>query len=95
MNPRVILTMFDLLKQKKWDELKVWTDLLSFYNQEGLKPFEEKGFLDSAYDHLQGLVAGFLTGSPLSRGPYLSATKNDVKVLREWMKKNTPELLKL
>ena len=95
MNPRVILMMFDLLKQKKWNELKVWTDLLSFYNKEGLKPFEEKGFLDSAYDHLQGLVAGFLTGSPLSRGPYISATEDDVKALREWMEKNTPELLQL
>ena len=95
MNPRVILTMFELLKQKKWGELKVWTDLLNFYHEEGLKPFGEKGFSDSAYDHLQGLVAGFLTGSPLSRGPYISATEDDVKALREWMEKNTPELLQL
>ena len=95
LNPRVTLMMFDLLKAKKWGELKVWTDMLHFYHVEGLKPFTEKGFLDSAYDHVQGLVAGFLTGNPWSRGPYLSATEADVKALRAWMAENTPELLQL
>ena len=95
MNPRFTLSMFDLLKQKKWKELKVSTDLLNFYHAEGLKPFTERGFMDSAYDHMQGLAAGFLTGSPLSRGPYMSATMDDVKVLRQWLQNNAPELLKL
>jgi dihydrodipicolinate synthase/N-acetylneuraminate lyase len=94
-NPRVILLMFDLLRGKKWDELKKWTDLLHFYDENGLKPFTEKGFMDSAYDHMQGLAAGFLGMNPVSRGPYISATAEDVAQLRQWMQENTPELLRL
>lgn len=95
MNPRVTLMMFGLLKAKKWDELKVWTDMLHFYHAEGLKPFAEKGFTDSAFDHMHGLVAGFLTGSCISRGPYISATTDDIKELRGWFEVNAPEYLKL
>lgn len=95
MNPRVILLMFDLLREKKWDELKKWTDLLHLYDENGLKPFTEKGFMDSAYDHMQGLAAGFLEMKPVSRGPYISATAEDVAQLRQWMQDNTPELLRL
>lgn len=95
MNPRVILLMFDLLRTKKWDGLKKWTDRLHFYEEKGLKPFTDKGFMDSAYDHLQGLVAGFLEMKPGSRAPYVSATAEDVEQHRKWMRENTPELLQL
>ncbi|MDP8285755.1 MAG: dihydrodipicolinate synthase family protein [Candidatus Electryonea clarkiae] len=95
MNPRIILHMFELLLQKKWDELKVWTDRVKFHLEVGLAPFEAKGFTDTAYDHLQGLVAGFLKMHPCSRGPYISATEEDVKILRKWLKENIPEFLDL
>ena len=95
MNPRFTLNMFELLKAKKWEHLKVFTEMLSFYFAEGLKPFFDRGYVDSALDHMQGLVAGFLTGSPLSRGPYVSATTDDVKALKQWVENNAPELLKL
>ena len=95
MNPGFTLKMFDLLKQKKWDELKKSTDLLKFYHSEGFKPFVEKDFMDSAYDHMQSQAAGFLTGNLLSRGPYISATMEDVRILRQWLENNAPELLRL
>ena len=94
LNPRVILHMFDLLKAKQWDPLRKWTDLLQRHDQ-GLAPFAARAFTDSAYDHMQGLVAGFLKMSPRSRGPYVSCTEEDVAQLRAWMQDNVPELLEL
>ena len=94
MNPRYILGMFGLLQQQRWDELAACCAVLERY-EEGLAPFAERGYTDSAYDHLQGLVAGFLELSPVSRGPYLSATEEDVQALRAWMQENVPELLEL
>jgi len=94
MNPRYILHMFDLLQKKDWDALGKCCDVIHRHD-EGIAPFTAKGFTDSAYDHLQGLVAGFLDMSPVSRGPYVSCTEEDVKELRARMEENVPELLEL
>ena len=74
MNPRILLHMFDLVLQKKWDELQPCTDLVDRLFNEGLAPFVEKGFTDTADDRLMGVATGFLTMSVRSRGPYTSAT---------------------
>ncbi len=95
MNPRIILKMFDLLKKQRWDELKVWCDKIDLLDREGLFPFEAKGFTDTAYDHLQGVVTGFLKMHPRSRGPYIAATDEDIDTLRRWLEKNLPEFLEL
>ena len=95
MNPRVLLQMFGLVQQRKWDELRPWTDMVSRLISEGLAPFTKKGFTDTAYDRLMGLASGFLAMGVWSRGPYSSATADDVRQLRAWMKANTPELLEL
>ncbi len=95
MNPRVVLHMFDLMRRQKWVELNPWTDMLDRLVREGLRPFTEKGYTDTAYDRLMGVTSGFLTMSARSRGPYLSVTDQDVQELRAWMEANTPELLKL
>jgi len=94
-NPRIILHMFELLQQKNWDALKPWTEMIRRLGEEGLQPFTEKGYTDSAYDHLQGLATGFLSMNPRSRGPYLSATEEDVQQLRAWMAAHMPEFLQL
>ena len=94
MNPRVILDMFGLLQQKNWDELAKWHQSIDRLHTEGLAPFTARGFTDTAYDHLLGRVAGFLKLHPRSRGPYLSATEEDVEELHTWMERNVPELLR-
>jgi len=94
MNPRVVLHMFKLLQCKNWDELKHWTDIVNQLISKGLAPFTEKGFTDTAYDHLMGVVAGFLVMNVRSRGPYTRATDEDIQQLRIWMETNTPDLLK-
>ena len=95
MNPRVVLHMFSLLQQEKWDELQPWTARVDRLVSEGLAPFTAKGFTDTAYDRLMAVTSGFLTMSVRSRGPYISATEADVRQLRQWMEANTPELLEL
>ena len=95
MNPRYILRMFELLQSKDWDALATCCEVVQRLDDEGLAPFAARGFTDTAYDHLQGLVAGFLEMSPVSRGPYLSCTGEDVEALRAWMAENAPELLEL
>ena len=96
MNPRVVLHMSDLLKQNKWDEMTPWTNLIVRLIDGGLKGFlSERRFTDTAFDHLMSVTTGFLTMSVRSRGPYTSATDEDVRLLRTWMETNTPELLKL
>jgi 4-hydroxy-tetrahydrodipicolinate synthase len=95
MNPRIMLNMFNLLRQKKWSELQTWTDKVDLLISTGLTPFVAKGFTDTAFDHLMGAVTGFLTMNVRSRGPYTSATEEDVLHLRQWMRDNTPELLNL
>lgn len=95
MNPRVILAMFDLLRTSQWAALQHWCDRVKLLHQQGLAPFTRKGFTDTAYDHMQGAVAGFLQMHPRSRGPYLSATEDDIQALRAWMRNHTPEFLEL
>ncbi|MFV2067892.1 MAG: dihydrodipicolinate synthase family protein [Pirellulales bacterium] len=94
MNPRVILAMFRLLQDGNWDELARWCEIVRKHHA-GLAPFAAKGFEDSAYDHLQGTVAGFLKMHPRSRGPYVCCTEEDVAQLRCWMAQHVPELLEL
>jgi hypothetical protein len=95
MNPRVLLHMFDLVVRKQWDELQPWTDRVHRLVEEGLAPFFEKGFTDTADDRLMAAASGFLTMPVRSRAPYVSATDEDVRQLRAWMAANTPELLEL
>jgi len=95
MNPRVILLMFDLMRRGEWDKLAPWDAMVNQFIDVGLAPFAAKGFTDTADDHLLGTVAGFLKMSVRSRGPYVSATDEDVRQLRTWMQGNTPELLRL
>jgi len=94
MNPRIILEIQGHLLAKRWDEVKRWCQFLDDYHV-GLAPFTERGFEDTAYDHLQGTVTGFLKMHPRSRGPYISATEEDVVAFRKWLEANAPEMLVL
>ena len=95
VNPRIILHMFALLRQSKWEELKPWTAIVDRLHGEGLALFRERGFTDTAFDRLMGVTTGFLTMDVRSRGPSPSADANDVEQLRAWMSRTAPELLDL
>ncbi len=94
MNPRLILGIFRLLQEQNWNALAERCAMLDRYH-EGLAPLAARGFEDTAYDHLQGAVTGFLKMHPRSRGPYLSATEQDIVDFRAWIEQNVPEMLEL
>ncbi len=95
-NPRVILHMWELLKQKNWPELGESCAKLGRYEEEALVPLAARGYMDTAYDRLQGKVCGFLRTSLWSRGgPYPCATEDDLEAVRAWLAENWPEFLEL
>jgi hypothetical protein len=92
-NPRETLRQWELLKQQRWTELeqacKRTIALDTFLDEH----FGAKGFTDTAYDHLGGAAFGFLQCGLRSRGPYVSATEQDVEDLRAWCAEHYPEIL--
>lgn len=94
-NPRILLHMYNLLRQKKWAELKPWEAKIRHICAEGLKPTFEAGCIDSAIDRLLGRSAGFLKTSLRCRAPYPACTETMLQDFRQWLKKNHPEFLEL
>lgn len=96
MNPRVILRVWDLLKQKDWLALGKWRAAYKRYREEVIVPLVDKGYTDTALDRLQGTACGFLRTSLWSRGgPYPSATAEDLETLKTWLANNWPEFLEM
>lgn len=95
LNPRLTLQAFALLQQRRWTELKVWTDKFARISGEGLKPALAAGCEDTALDRLHGLAADFLRTSLHNRPPYPSATPRMLADYRRWFERNLPEFLEL
>jgi len=94
-NPRIMLMVFRLLQNKKWDELKIWMDKYNHILKVGLAPVFKAGCEDSAIDRMLGLSAGFLHTSLLCRPPYPPCTKKHLEDFRKFLKKYHPEFLEL
>ena len=94
-NPRMILGLWKSLQNKDWVTLGIARgrirSLLKFLDGE----FGSKGFTDTAYARMGARATGFLQTSLHSRGPYRSATEEDVALFRQWCGKGYPELLDL
>ena len=94
-NPRITLALWELLRTKQWDALSnALGPVIALHEFLG-DHFEPKGFTDTAYDHMCGVATGFLPMSVRSRGPYRSATQEDVEEFRIWCRANFPEMLEL
>ena len=93
-NPRVTLSIWQLVVKKNWAALEKsmarFRSVDKFYEELG-----QRGYTDTAYDRLGGAATGFLKTSSRSRGPYPSATEEDVKTLRELYREHVPEMLEL
>ena len=57
--------------------------------------FGPRGLTDTAFDRLGGTAGGFLGCGLRSRGPYPSATPDDVETLRRWYREHFPDMLVL
>ena len=94
-NPRVILGLWEQVEKKNWPAVRQTCGKLKAVLECLFKEVSPKGFTDTAYDRLGGVSSGFLKTSLRSRGPYPSATKEDVQALRRIYKAHFPEMLEL
>ena len=94
-NPRVLLELWREVESKNWARVEELTvRLRTMYD--GLFRLEAKGYTDTSYDRLGGVASGFFETSLLrSRGPYPSATAEDVEALRAFYRDKIPEMLEL
>ncbi|MEA1951356.1 MAG: dihydrodipicolinate synthase family protein [Planctomycetota bacterium] len=94
-NPRVVLELWRHVHQRDWQQAeavcKRLADLIEFLAAE----YGTRGFTDTAYDRMGGRAGGFLKTSLRSRGPYISATQEDVEKLRAWYGEHFPEMLEV
>ncbi len=94
-NPRVILRLWRQVEQQDWASVdatcRQLNELIEFLHVR----FGSRGFTDTAFDRLGGVAGGFLKTSLGSRGPYPSATQEDVETLRRWYREHFPEMLLL
>jgi dihydrodipicolinate synthase/N-acetylneuraminate lyase len=92
-NPRVILTIWELVEQKKWEEAAPYFDRIAKLLNFLFKTFGDRGWTDSTYDATMGIACGFLTTSLRRQGPYPHATEADVQTIQQWLSQNDPEML--
>ncbi len=94
-NPRVILELWQRVEQQDWASVDATcrrlNELLEFLHMR----FGSRGFTDTAFDRLGGVTNGLLKTSLGSRGPYPSATREDVETLRCWYRDHFPDMLLL
>ena len=94
-NPRVVLALWATLKEGRWEELQESAPKLQNLSYYLASYFEGKGFTDTAYDRMGGRASGFLRTGLRNRGPYPSATLDDVEALQHWYREHFPEMLQL
>ena len=94
-NPRITLALWALLDAQRWGDLEeALRPVIALHEFLGTH-FGAKGFTDTAYDHMCGVATGFLPMSIRSRGPYRSATEEDVREFRAWCEENFPQMLEV
>lgn len=94
-NPRYVLKMWDLLQAKDWPALGKMCDRLIAYHEQALFKLLPETYHDTAYDRLDGRLAGFLKTSVRNRGPYPSTSEQDIENIRDWCRVHFPEFLEL
>ena len=94
-NPRIILQLWSDVEKQNWSAVDEGCRRLEELVEFVLKHFVPKGFTDSAFDRMGGRASGFLKTSLHNRGPYPSATEQDVQTLRQWYQQHYPEMLQL
>jgi len=92
-NPRVVLSLWEKLTAGDWPGLAADLRPVDGLHRFLFEHYGTKGFTDTAFDRLGGRASGFLHTSLRNRGPYISATEEDVRKLREWYREHYPGML--
>lgn len=95
INPKYFLSMFDALQSQDWERLAPMCAKLEKMSLEAIQNLLPDTYHDTAYDRLKGHLAGFLQTSLSNRGPYPSTSQQDIETVRNWCRREFPELLEL
>ncbi len=94
-NPRFALGLWERLQPQEWAALEAEAPRLYSLQRFLAGQFAARGFADTACDRIGARATGFLQTSLRNRGPYPSASLEDVEALRQWCRKHFPALLRL
>jgi len=91
-NPPLVLELWRQVDRCEWDRVDTtcsrMAGLLEFLGSR----FGPRGFTDSAFDRLGATAGGFVHTGLRTRGPYPSATADDVICLRQWYRDHWPQM---
>lgn len=91
--PRLMLRYYNLCKKGDPAAVQI-AGKLQQLTGEFVTPRLKQGMYDTAFDRTFATATGFLSGALLfSRGPYDSATTEDVRQFRDWCAQTFPEFL--
>lgn len=92
-NPQVVLRLWEQVERRDWESVNATCQKINELVQFLGRTFGPRGLTDSALDRLGTTAGQFLRCGLRSRGPYPSATENDVTQLREWYREHFAEML--
>lgn len=92
-NPGLMLDLWQQVARQEWDKVDAVCLKLGRLIEFLGKTFGPRGLTDTAFDRLGATAGGFLKCGLRSRGPYPSATTEDVAILQDWYRGHFPEML--
>jgi dihydrodipicolinate synthase/N-acetylneuraminate lyase len=90
--PDLVLPLNRDLAGKNLPGLAVGTAKLRALLEFLVTSFRPRGYFDSAIDRIGGVAGGVLRTSLRCQRPYAHGASDDVRLLREWYRKNLPEI---
>lgn len=93
-NPTLFLGMWQDLDQHEWDRLEQACGKLRTLREFMAAALSVRGLTATAYARIGGRLAGFLRTGLRNRGPYPSASLDDVEQLQGWCNVHYPELIR-
>jgi dihydrodipicolinate synthase/N-acetylneuraminate lyase len=91
--PRLVLELWARLQEQDWPSLEQAALRLAGLRRFFSLQLGARGCADTAADRTGAQVGNLLKAGLRNRGPYPPATREDVEALRQWCRKNYPELL--
>lgn len=92
-NPGLILRLWQQVTQQDWDNVDTTCTKLGRMFEFLGESFGNRGLTDTGFDRLGATACGFLKCGLRSRGPYPSATEDNIEILQNWYREHFPEML--
>jgi dihydrodipicolinate synthase/N-acetylneuraminate lyase len=91
--PRLAQGLWARLQAQDWQALEFASSRLAALQRFLALQLGARGCADTALDRTGAQAGNLLKAGLRNRGPYPSATREDVEALRQWCRRNYPELL--